>query len=231
MYALLIEDDPQFATSMELMLDAEGFSVSTTDLGREAVELAKMHDYDVICLDLHLPDMPGLGVIGELRAAGIATPVIVLSGHGNLQSRVDALRLGADDYLAKPFHRDELIARIRAILRRSESLSETILHTGRLGVNLDAKTVQVDGCDLSVTPMEFSILELLSTRKGATITRDMFLNHLYAGRDEADVKIIDVFICKLRRKLRMALGGDDYITTVWGRGYELHEPAPIHIAA
>ena len=231
MHALLIEDDPHFATSMELMLDSEGLSVRTTSLGREAVELAKQHVYDIICLDLHLPDVPGLHVIKELRAAKIDTPVIVLSGLGDLRSRVDALRLGADDYLTKPIHRDELIARIRAILRRAECPRETILYTGKLGVNLDAKTVTFDGCDLSVTPMEFSILELLSTRKGATITRDMFLNHLYHGRDEADVKIVDVFICKLRRKLKLAAGGNDYITTVWGRGYELHEPAPIALAA
>ena len=149
--------------------------------------------------------------------------MLILSGIGEMDSKVRALGFGADDYVTKPFHRDELVARIHAIVRRSKGHSQSVIRTGKLAVNLDAKTVEVDGARVHLTGKEYAMLELLSLRKGTTLTKEMFLNHLYGGMDEPELKIIDVFICKLRKKLSLACGGDNYIETVWGRGYVLRE--------
>jgi two-component system cell cycle response regulator CtrA len=235
MRILLIEDEPTTAKGIELMLSVEGFNVDTTDLGEEGVDLGKLYDYDIICLDLNLPDMHGYDVLKKLRAAKVRTPVMILSGIGEMDSKVRALGFGADDYITKPFHREELIARIQAVVRRSRGHSQSVIRTGKLGVNLDAKTVEVDGSRVHVTGKEYAMLELLSLRKGTTLTKDMFLNHLYNGIDEPEAKIIDVFICKLRKKLSLSCGGDNYIETVWGRGYVLRDAqtteAPLGIAA
>ncbi|RYE56263.1 MAG: response regulator transcription factor, partial [Hyphomicrobiales bacterium] len=137
---------------------------------------------------------------------------------------VRSFGFGADDYVTKPFHREELVARIHAVVRRSKGHSQSVIRTGKLAVNLDAKTVEVDGARVHLTGKEYAMLELLSLRKGTTLTKEMFLNHLYGGMDEPELKIIDVFICKLRKKLSMATEGENYIETVWGRGYVLREP-------
>jgi two-component system cell cycle response regulator CtrA len=231
MRVLLIEDEPTTAKSIELMLSSEGFNVYATDLGEEGLDLGRLYDYDIILLDLNLPDMPGTDVLRKLRSARIATPVLVLTGIGELESKVRALSLGADDYLTKPFHRDELVARIQAVVRRSKGHSQAVIRTGKLAVNLDAKTVDVDGARVHLTGKEYEIIELMSLRKGITITKETFLNQLYGGMDEPDVKIIDVFICKLRKKLSLACGGVSYIETVWGRGYVLREAPELELAA
>ena len=231
MRVLLIEDDPTTAKAIELMLGAEGFKIFTTDLGEEGLDLAKLYDYDIILLDLNLPDMQGSDVLRKVRRSNVSTPILMLSGIGTLNWKVRALAAGADDYVTKPFHRDELVARIHAIVRRSKGHSQLIIRTGKIAVNLDAKTVEVDGARLHVTGKEFAMLELLTLRKGTTLTKDMFLNHLYGGMDEPELKIIDVFICKLRKKLSLACGGENYIETVWGRGYVLREPETIPLAA
>ena len=223
MRVLLIEDEATIAKSIELMLGTEGFNVYTTDLGEEGLDLGKLYDYDIILLDLNLPDMHGYDVLKKLRTAKVGTPVLILSGIGEMDSKVRALGFGADDYVTKPFHRDELVARIHAIVRRSKGHSQSVIRTGKLAVNLDAKTVEVDGARVHLTGKEYAMLELLSLRKGTTLTKEMFLNHLYGGMDEPELKIIDVFICKLRKKLSLACGGDNYIETVWGRGYVLRD--------
>src|SRR5438270_744470 len=224
MRVLLIEDEPTTAKSIELMLGTEGFNVYTTDLGEEGLDLGKLYDYDIILLDLNLPDMHGYDVLKKLRTAKVSTPVLILSGIGEMDSKVRALGFGADDYVTKPFHRDELVARIHAIVRRSKGHSQSVIRTGKLAVNLDAKTVEVDSARVHLTGKEYAMLELLSLRKGTTLTKEMFLNHLYGGMDEPELKIIDVFICKLRKKLSLACGGENYIETVWGRGYVLRDP-------
>ena len=201
MRVLLIEDEPTTAKSIELMLGTEGFNVYTTDLGEEGLDLGKLYDYDIILLDLNLPDMHGYDVLKKLRTAKVSTPVLILSGIGEMDCKVRALGFGADDYVTKPFHRDELVARIHAIVRRSKGHSQSVIRTGKLAVNLDAKTVEVDGARVHLTGKEYAMLELLSLRKGTTLTKEMFLNHLYGGMDEPELKIIDVFICKLRKKL------------------------------
>ena len=231
MRVLLIEDDPATAQGIELMLKTEGFNVYTTDLGEEGIDLGKLYDYDIILLDLNLPDMPGFDVLKTLRMAKVQTPVFILSGTSDIDTKVRGLSVGADDYMTKPFHKDELVARIHAVVRRSKGHSQSIITTGEIKVNLDAKTVEVGDHRVHLTGKEYQMLELLSLRKGTTLTKEMFLNHLYGGMDEPELKIIDVFICKLRKKLAAATGGEHHIETVWGRGYVLREPAADKMSA
>jgi len=225
MRVLLIEDDSTTARSIELMLKSENFNIYSTNLGEEGVDLAKLYEYDLILLDLHLPDMSGYEVLRNLRLAKIKTPILILSGMGAVEDKVRGLGFGADDYMTKPFHKNELVARIHAIIRRSKGHAHSVITAGDLTINLDAKTVEIDGVPVHLTGKEYQMLELLALRKGTTLTKEMFLNNLYGGRDEPELKIIDVFICKLRKKLDQASGGRNYIETVWGRGYMLKEPS------
>ena len=230
MRILLVEDDPTTSRSIELMLTHANLNVYCTDLGEDGIDLAKLYDYDLILLDLHLPDMSGHEVLRQVRLAKVDTPILILSGADDTESKIKGFGFGADDYLTKPFHRDELVARIHAIIRRSKGHSQSVIKTGLVNINLDAKTVDVDGKTVHLTGKEYQMLELLSLRKGTTLTKEMFLNHLYGGMDEPELKIIDVFICKLRKKLAEATGGANYIETVWGRGYVLRDPNPAEAA-
>ena len=224
MRILLVEDDPATARSIELMLSHANLNVYCTDMGEDGVDLARLYDYDLILLDLNLPDMSGHEVLRQIRLARVETPILILSGSDDTESKLRGFGFGADDYLTKPFHREELVARIHAIIRRSKGHSQSLIRTGAITVNLDAKTVESAGRQIHLTGKEYQMLELLSLRKGTTLTKEMFLNHLYGGMDEPELKIIDVFICKLRKKLGEATGGDNYIETVWGRGYVLRDP-------
>jgi two-component system, cell cycle response regulator CtrA len=224
MRVLIVEDDAMTSKSLELALRAEGMVVDATSMGEDGLEIGKLYDYDIILLDLLLPDMDGYEVLRRLRASRVETPVLILSGLVESDKKVKGLGFGADDYLTKPFDRAELVARIQAIVRRSKGHAESVIRTGRLTVNLDKRTVEVDTDPLHLTGKEYGILELLSLRKGQTLTKEQFLNHLYGGIDEPELKIIDVFICKLRKKLASATGGISYIETVWGRGYVLRDP-------
>lgn len=224
MRVLLIDDEPTTAKATELMLTIEGFDVYWTDLGEEGWELGKLHDFDAILLDLNLPDMHGYDVLKRLRRDKVRTPVVILSGISEMSSKIRSFGFGADDYVTKPFRRDELVARIHAVVRRSNGHSQSVIRTGKLAIDLDAKTVEAEGTRIHLTGKEYAIFELLSLCKGTTLTKEMFLNHLYVGVDEPELKIIDVFICKLRKKLSNACGGENYIETVWGRGYVLNEP-------
>ena len=235
MRILLVEDDPTTSRSIELMLTHANLNVYCTDLGEDGIDLAKLYDYDLILLDLNLPDMSGHEVLRQLRLARVDTPILILSGSDDTESKIKGFGFGADDYLTKPFHREELVARIHAIIRRSKGHAQSMIKTGQITVNLDAKTVEAEAGSVHLTGKEYQMLELLSLRKGTTLTKEMFLNHLYGGMDEPELKIIDVFICKLRKKLAEATGGHNYIETVWGRGYVLRDPvaevAPARIAA
>jgi two-component system, cell cycle response regulator CtrA len=224
MRILLVEDDPTTSRSIELMLTHANLNVYCTDMGEDGIDLAKLYDYDLILLDLNLPDMSGHEVLRQVRQARVETPILILSGADDTENKLKGFGFGADDYLTKPFHREELVARIHAIIRRSKGHSQSVINTGRVAVNLDAKTVDVEGKTVHLTGKEYQMLELLSLRKGTTLTKEMFLNHLYGGMDEPELKIIDVFICKLRKKLAEATGGENYIETVWGRGYVLRDP-------
>lgn len=224
MRVLLVEDDTATARSIELALASEGIVCDVANLGEEGLEIGKIYDYDIIILDLMLPDIDGYEVLLRLRSAKVQVPILILSGLSGSDQKIKGLGFGADDYLTKPFNRGELIARIQAIVRRSKGHAESTIHVGtKVTMNLDSRTVEVDNKPLHLTSKEYGILELLVLRKGSLLTKEMFLNHLYGGIDEPDLKIIDVFVCKLRKKLEKVSGGVNYIETVWGRGYILKE--------
>ena len=225
MRVLLIEDDGATAKSIELMLKSGSFVVYTTNLGEDGIDLSKVYEHDIIILDLNLPDMSGFEVLRTLRASKVKTPTLILSGFAGIEDKIKGLGGGADDYMTKPFHKDELVARIHSIVRRYRGHAQSVIEFGDLVINLDAKSVTVDGERVHLTGKEYQMLELLALRKGTTLSKEMFLNNLYGGMDEPELKIIDVFICKLRKKLANASGGKDYIETVWGRGYMLREPS------
>lgn len=228
MRVLQIEDDAVTAMSVELMLRAEGFTVYTTDLGEEGADLARHEAYDAIILDLTLPDIAGLEVLRRLRAAKVATPVMVVTGHTDVAVKVKAFAAGGDDFLPKPFHKDEMVARLRALIRRSAGAICEVLAAGPIELDLGGRMVRVAGEPVHLTGREYQMLELLMLRKGVALSKDAFFNHLYGGRDEPDFKIVDVFICKLRKKLA-AQGGaavGRQIETIWGRGYRICDAAP-----
>lgn len=226
MRILVVEDNPSTARALNLMLTTSRHSVFMTDMGEEGIDLAKNYDYDLIILDLDLPDMNGMDVLRHLRIAKINTPILILTGSDDTESKLRGFGFGADDYMTKPFNHQELQARIQAIIRRSKGHSHAMVQLGDLTVNLDTRSAEIRGKELKLTGKEYQILELLSLRKGTVIGKEVFLNHLYGGIDEPEAKIVDVFVCKLRKKLSDAMNGQNMIETVWGRGYVLREPEP-----
>lgn len=228
MRLLQIDGDGVSAMSIELMLKAEGMNVFSVGTGEEGAELAKIYDYDLLLLEMRLPDTEGLRVIRDLRLCRVKTPIIVVSHVHDIETKVKCFGAGADDYITKPFHRDELVMRIRTVLRRTAGLPQLVFRNGDLQVNLDAKTVDVGHMRVHLTGKEYQMLELMSLRSGTTISKEMFMNHLYGGMDEPELKIIDVFICKLRKKLRSC---GVLVETVWGRGYRMRPPASEPVAA
>jgi len=232
MRVLLIEDDRAAARSVELMLTAEKFNIEVTALGEDGVDLAQTYDYDLILLDLGLQDISGMDVLRTLRRAGCKTPIIILTGSADVAVKVRAFAGGADDYVVKPFHKDELAARLRAVIRRSTGHADSTITIGDITLNLDARTVWVKGQRVHLTRKEYQTLELLALRTGKVLHKEVFLTSLYGGMDEPGGKIIDVFICKLRQKLASATDRQ-HIETVWGGGYVMRDPdeAPIQKAA
>jgi two-component system cell cycle response regulator CtrA len=224
MRVLLIEDDQTTARSIEMILKKERFVCDCTDLGEDGLEIAKLYDYDVIILDLMLPDIDGYDVLRRLRTARVKTPVLILSGLCEAGNKVKGLDSGADDYMTKPFDHKELVARIQAIVRRSQGHSKPVINIGNLSLNVAAHTVELNGRTVRLTKTEYALLELFAQRKGMLVSKDTLLNHLYGGMDEPEHKIVDVFICKLRKKLAATSDGTNYIRTVWGRGYIIDEP-------
>ena len=223
MRILLIEDDKTVSQNISLILKRENMVIDASYLGEDGIEDARLYDYDLILLDLVLPDMDGYEIVRRLRAMHISTPILVLSGLSTPDKKVKALVSGADDYVTKPFDSRELVARINALVRRSKGFSENIIRTGGMEVNLNSKIVTIEGKTLRLTSKEYSLFELLALRKGTTINKEQFLNHLYGGMDEPEMKIIDVFLCKIRRKIEDISPREEYIQTVWGRGYILKD--------
>ncbi|MBI0433263.1 response regulator transcription factor CtrA [Roseomonas sp. KE0001] len=224
MRVLLVEDDMTTARGISMMLKASSMITDTAATGEEALELASLYDYDIIILDIMLPDMEGYEVVRRLRGNRVETPVLILSGLSRPQAKVKAFGMGADDFITKPFDQQELMARLQAIIRRAKGFSQPTLSVGPLLLNLGSREVRVNDREVHLTGKEYAILELLTLRKGLVLTKEVFLNHLYGGIDEPEAKIIDVFICKLRKKLAQA-GAGELIGTVWGRGYVMREPA------
>jgi two-component system cell cycle response regulator CtrA len=231
MHILLVEDNESAARSAELLLASEGHNVSVTSSGEEAVELAELYEYDCVLLDVDLDDISGLQALRKLRAKKNRTPVIMVTGAADVESKVSALSSGADDYVTKPFFKAELIARMTAVARRARGHIQSIIRTGPIALNLDTRQVEIDGFAIHLTPSEFKILEVLSLRKNTALTKDAMLTHLYNGHSEPEFKIIDVFVCKLRMKIATVTGGDSWIETVWGGGYMLRDSQPERLAA
>src|SRR5689334_10330178 len=227
MRILLIEDDNAVSTSIKQMLFHERCEVTTADIGEVGLSLGRRNEYDIIVLDLQLPDMTGIDILRAFRSENVHTPVLVLSGNANPEVKTLALKSGADDYLTKPFHREEFLARIRAVVRRARSHSHSLLTIGKIVLDLNAKTVSVGGVPIDLTTKEYEILKMLSQRKGVTLSKEVILNQLYGGVDVPNDKIIDVFVCKLRKKLGSDIDANAYVKTIWGCGYQMHDPSEI----
>ena len=223
MHILLIEDDRAMNQNISLILKRAGMMVESALLAKDGLELLKLYEYDLIILDLMLPDMTGADALRSIRSSGITTPVLVLSAIELANKKVECLSAGADDYVNKPFNAEELVARVNAIVRRSKGHAESLVRVGKMEIDLNTKVVTVAGKVLPLTGKEYALMELLALKKGSTVSKEQFLNHLYNGMDEPEVKIIDVFFCKIRAKIKELSGGEDYITTVWGRGYILQD--------
>ncbi len=223
MRILLAEDDLVATQMISLALKAVHIFIDHVDQGEEAIEMVRHYEYDIVLVGLTLPDMDGRHLVRRLRAAKHTAPILVLGGaHTTASIKVEAFDAGTDDFLTLPVDPSELLARIQAVLRRSKGFSNPIIRIGVLQLNTNTHEVSYDGHEVRLTSKEFAILELLVVRKGQVLTKTALLNHLYGGIDEPDGKIVDVFICKLRKKLQ-AVGGSDLISTVWGRGYVLQE--------
>ncbi|WP_433846618.1 response regulator transcription factor [Anaplasma phagocytophilum] len=227
MRILLIEDDVACAKAVEASLSAEGHFCETMASAQDCYGsiIPKNDDYDVVILDIHFPGkIDGYDILVKLRESGIRVPVLILSCISSVAHKVKGLYYGADDYITKPFHKSELLARIKAVVRRTRGHPESIVRVGNISINLDHKCVSCNGNIIHLTKKEYGMIELLSSRLGTVLTKEMFLSHLYRELDEpSDDKIIDVFMCKLRKKLKVANNGKNYIETVWGRGYVLKE--------
>lgn len=224
MRLLLVDDDTTTANSVETTLKSEGYTCDRANLGEDGLQIGKLYDYDMIILELMLPDIDGYEVIRRLRAAKVHTPILILSSLSKPDQKVKGLSSGADDYLTKPFNKNELVARIKAVIRRSRVPAEPVIRIGKLLLNLKTGTVDANNKPLKLTCKEYYVLEMLLLRKGQTLTKETLLNALYGDRDEPVANIIDVFICHLRKKIRTATGGENYIETVRGRGYIMRDP-------
>ncbi len=226
MRVLLIEDDVLSNRALVNALRDTGAVVDQVETGEESLEMLRHYDYDIVMVELALADMEGYEVVRRMRAARMDTPVLMLSALVRPQARVRAFAIGADDFITKPYDVSECVARMQAVVRRTKGFSQSVLQVGPLQLSLESRSVSVAGAPVHLTGKEYAILELLVMRKGMVLTKEVFLNHLYGGMDEPEVKIIDVFICKLRKKLAEA-GARNVIGTVWGRGYTVRDAAPV----
>lgn len=223
MKILIIEDDSLLADNIKLQFKKNNIQADTVTSGEEALEYLETYTYDLILLDLLLPDTSGLEILRSIRGKNINTPVLILSGLNDSDNKVEGLSQGADDYLTKPFEPKELMARVNAIVRRSKGYDQSIIKIGSIEVNIDNKQVSAFSKPILVTNKEYSILEILSLRKGKPVSKEYILDQLYGGLEFPEPKIIDVFVCKLRKKIKKVTG-QNYIGTIWGQGYVIQEP-------
>ena len=226
MRLLLAEDTVALARSIAQGLTEEGFTVDVVHDGEEALHLASEITFDGLILDRMLPSMDGLTVLRTLRRRGKRTPVLLLTALGEVHDRVDGLDAGADDYLVKPFAFAELLARVRALLRRGYGQPSNVLRVGKLELDLAARSASVAGRPLELTAREFAVLELFALKPGATWSRTQLAERLYNEDAERDSNVIDVFVARLRKKLEAAgLPGSEMIRTLRGAGYRFDPPA------
>jgi two-component system cell cycle response regulator CtrA len=228
MRILLVEDNADLSRDVCRLLEANSFHVDEADRGEDALHLTLAYHYEAIILDLCLPDMRGDEMLKNLRMKNDQTPVLILSGEDAVESRISCLTRGADDYLIKPFNADELVARMHALVRRANGHAKNRIEFGDLVLDLQAKLFTIDNRPLDLTCKEYEMLELLCLRQGSVVSKENFLDHLYGGMDEPETKIIDVFICKLRKKIEQSGAAQSVIKTVWGRGYRIDKPEVVH---
>ena len=224
MRVLIVEDDPRTSSSVRTLLEDEKMAVDVAGAGEEGLARALRQSYDVMLLDLGLPDTHGFDVLKKLRAAGSDMPVMVVSGTDDVRTKAQGLWLGGDDYIVKPFRAPELLARISAVVRRARGHAQSLIQVGELTVNLDSQWAEHNGGRIHLSSKEYAVLELLALRRGQVVSREALMNHLYGMMDTPNDKIIEVFVSKLRKKLQDALDGCDLIETIWGRGYMLTDP-------
>jgi two-component system cell cycle response regulator CtrA len=206
------------------VLRHQGVRAEHAENGRDALDFLRLYEYDLVLMDLHLPDMPGHEVVRMMRAADFKVPVLMLADTATPQAKAKALDQGADDFITTPCETEELLARIRAIVRRSQGHANSVLRLGPVELSLDRREVRVHGVQLHLSRREFAVLELLFLKQGVILNKVAFLNHLYCGMEEPEMKTIDVIICRLRKKLAVA-GVPTLIDTVWGCGYILRDPS------
>jgi DNA-binding response OmpR family regulator len=223
MRVLLVEDSKRLADSLKRGLCKAGFAADVAYDGEEGLWLAESNDYDVIILDLMLPKLDGIGLLRRLRAQGKKTHVLILTARDSLDDRVQGLEEGADDYLTKPFHLRELIARVRALARRSYGIKNPRLIIGDLRIDLAARVVSRKGEDIDLKPREYAVLEFLASREGEVVSRTEIEEHIYDERMEAASNVVDSTICFLRKKIDRA-GEPSLIRTRRGMGYMLRGP-------
>jgi two-component system, cell cycle response regulator CtrA len=219
MKVLLIDDDFSVARGIDLALRGQDIYADISGLGEEGIDLARHFDYDGIILDLNLPDMNGFEVLRTLRRAQVHTPVMILSGSATVDSKVKALDNGADDYMTKPFSKEELVGRLRALVRRSKGHSDSRIAIGQMTLDIVAKTVEAHGRRVRLSGKEYQILELLSLRRGSAVSKETLINHIYSDGEGPDSPTIGLFVFRLRKKLAAASGGEHVIETVRDQGY------------
>jgi len=219
MKVLLIEDEYAVSRSIALVLRGEDIYTDVAAHGEEGIDIARHFEYDAIILDLGLPDMNGFEVLRTLRRAQVDTPVIILSGSATVDAKVKALNNGADDYMTKPFSNEELVGRLRALVRRSKGYSDSRITFGQMTLDIVAKTVEAGGRRVPLSGKEYQILELLSLRRGSAVSKETMINHIYSDGEGPDSPTIGLFVFRLRRKLAAASGGEHFIQTVRDQGY------------
>lgn len=218
MKALIIEDEPVLQKQLEAALKQSGFTVEVASDGREGAWMAQEYPLDVAVIDLGLPEKSGLEVIKELRGSGCTYPVLILTARSRWQDKVEGLEAGADDYLTKPFQTEELVARLRALIRRSGGWVESVLKSGPISLDTRQQSVTANGLDVPLTAYEYRLLEYLITHAGKVLSKSELTDHIYAEADERDSNVIEVFVRRLRKKLDPE-GTLSPISTLRGRGY------------
>jgi DNA-binding response OmpR family regulator len=220
MRILLIEDHRPLVKTLRQGLEEEGFAVDVATDGEEGDFKARTSEYDIIILDLMLPKVDGLALLQKWRASGLSTHVLVLTARSDLGDKVRGLDLGADDYLTKPFEFDELLARLRALIRRGHQVKSPMIQIQNLEIDTAARTVRRDGRAIDLTPREYSLLEYLAFHRGQVVTRTMLWEHLWDEHNQSTSNVVDVYIRYLRNKIDKGYD-PPLILTRWGEGYML----------
>jgi len=220
MKLLVIEDDHILAKNLKQVLVKDGFAVDTSSSQEDGLIQTEINEYDCIILDINLPDGSGLGLLADLRKSENKTPVIIVTARGQVEDRIKGLNLGADDYVPKPVDSNELIARIRAVIRRNSQSALPVIVVGDLAVKPTQHTATVGEFTLNLTAKEFAVLEYLAQYNGQVITRTMLMEHVWGSDFETFSNVVDVYIRNLRRKLEK-YSQKSLIKTIRGKGYIL----------